>query len=91
MNIEIISEILKGSGSEELLGFFQEKIDALEKEKDKRLNKILIEPNPPTEELVALKVIARTHNEVRKILEELLGMRDYKKVEQKESDESFGL
>ena len=88
---EILSTLLKGSGGEELVKYIQKEIENMEALENKRLHEILKNPNPPTEELVALKVIVRAKDVVRDFLDGIISMRDYEKGEPEQKDETYGL
>lgn len=88
---EIIQAVLKTPAGEKMVAYLQEKITELEEEKKTRLGKILLEANPPMDELVALKVVARSQDKVIKLIEELIQIRDYVKPKPKQKDENYGL
>ena len=90
-DIEIIREILKTPAGDTIIGYFQEEIATLEKAKAVSIEKILLSANPPMDELVALKVVAGSHNKVVKILEQLIEFRNYERPKKKIKDETFGL
>ena len=88
---EVIREILKTPAGDRIIGYFQEEIATLEKAKATSIEKILLSANPPMDELVALKVVAGSHNKVVKILEQLIEFRNYERPKKKIKDETFGL
>ena len=88
---EVIREILKTPAGDRIIGYFREEIEALEKAKATSIEKILLSANPPMDELVALKVVAGSHDKVVKILEELIGFRDFERPKKKIKDENYGL
>ena len=91
-NIEDIESLaLELQGAETIIKYLNEKITDLDKERKERLEKILLSANPPTDELVALKVVAGVGDRVRKILDEIIEYKNYKKAEMGETDEGFGL
>ena len=91
MNIEDTESLALELQGETIIKYLNEKITDLDKERKERLEKILLSANPPTDELVALKVVAGVGDRVKKILDEIIAYKNYKKAEMGETDEGFGL
>lgn len=90
MNTESLSQLFKSPLGEEVISYFQDVVDQFVKEENERLEKILAEPHPETEELIALKVIARTRGKIKGILNDIIALKDYIKAEMEEEDMPLG-
>ncbi|MCR4307128.1 MAG: hypothetical protein NUV80_01050 [Candidatus Berkelbacteria bacterium] len=88
---EKIKSVLNTAGGEALVAYVRNEINEFERKEKARLAKILIQPNDPVEELVALKVIVRAKSEVIGFLERLIALKDYEKAEPELKDENFGV